>query len=206
MGPYGAAMIRRRSHQPNRYAVPSLRALFSTSFRRFAIALLIPIVAACSAKFDWRTITNDDGRFSVMYPSKPGLDERVIPIAGHALKMQMQSAKVGGALFAVGSVLLPSEDPALQRAVLEALETGLARNVGIDDKPSKVQIALTENGQFVDGEALSGSGKVAGRSEHRTVAAHFVIRGQRVIQAVVISDKEVPAEQVAQFLDSLRVY
>jgi hypothetical protein len=141
-----------------------------------------------------------------MYPSKPGLDERVVPIAGHALKMQMQSAKVGGALFAVGSVLLPSEDPALQRSVLEALESGLARNVGIDDKPSKVQIALTENGQFVDGEALSGSGKVAGRSEHRTVAAHFVIRGQRVIQAVVISDKEVPAEQVSQFLDSLRVY
>ncbi len=141
-----------------------------------------------------------------MYPSKPALDERTLPIAGRALKMQMQAAKVGDAMFAVGSVQLPSDDPALQRAVLDALESGLARNVGIDDKPSKVQVPLTENGQFIDGEALTGRGQVAGHSEHRVVEARFAARGQRVIQAIVISDKAVPAEQVSQFLESVRLY
>lgn len=168
--------------------------------------MLIPVLVACSSKYEWRTITNDDGRFSVMYPAKPALDERTLPIAGRALKMQMQAAKVGDAMFAVGAVQLPSADPALQRAVLDALETGLARNVGIDEKPSKIQVPLTEDGQFVDGEAIAGRGQVAGRSEHRIVAARFAARGQRVIQAVVISDKDIPAEQVSQFLESLRLY
>jgi hypothetical protein len=164
------------------------------------------MLAACSPKFEWRTMTNDDGRFSVMYPAKPGLDERVLPIAGHALKMQMQAARVGDAMFAVGSVQLPSGDPALQRAVLDALESGIARNVGIADQPNKIQIPLTTDGQFVDGEALSGSGQVAGRSERRTVEARFAVRDRRVIQAIVISDKQVPTDQVSQFLDSLRLY
>jgi hypothetical protein len=122
------------------------------------------------------------------------------------LKMQMQGSRVGGALFAVGSVQLPSDDVALQRAVLQALESGLARNVGIDDKPTPVQIPLTQDGQFVSGDALMGSGQVAGHPEHRTVAARFAAHGNRVVQAVVISDKAVPAEQVAQFLESLKLY
>ncbi|RKP58779.1 hypothetical protein [Pararobbsia silviterrae] len=185
----------------------SLRALFSSAVRRrLALAALVPVLAACSPKYEWRTLTNDDGRFSVMYPAKPALDERVLPIAGHTLKMRMQAARAGDAMFAVGSVELPSNDPALQRAVLDALESGIARNVGIDDAPSRIQVPLTENGRYADGEALSGRGKVAGRSEHRTVEARFVAHDRRVIQAIVISDKPVPADQVAQFLDSLRVY
>jgi hypothetical protein len=163
-------------------------------------------LAGCSSKFEWRTITNDDGRFSVMYPAKPTLDERMLPIAGRQLKMQMQAARAGGATFAVGAVQLPNDDPKLQRAVLDLLESGLERNIGLDMKPRKIQIPLTEDGKFVDGEALSGDGKVAGRSEHRMISARFAIRGQRVVQAVVIADKPVPPEQVEQFLDSLRLY
>jgi hypothetical protein len=173
---------------------------------RIALVSVMFVLAACTPKFEWRTIANDDGRFSVMFPGKPSLDERVLPIAGHALKMQMQGSRVGGALFAVGSVQLPSDDVGLQHAVLQALESGLARNVGIDAKPTPVQVPLTQDGQFVSGDALSGSGRVAGRDEHRTVAARFAARGNRVIQAVVISDKAVPPEQVSQFLESLRLY
>jgi hypothetical protein len=175
---------------------------------RWLMALLFAsaMLAGCSSKFEWRTITNDDGRFSVMYPGKPTLDERVLPISGKQLKMQMQAARAGGATFAVGAVQLPDDDPALQHAVLELLESGLARNVGIDMKPRKIQIPLTEDGKFVDGEALAGSGKVAGRSEHRMVSARFAIRGRRVVQAVVIADKPIPPEQVEQFLSSFRLY
>lgn len=187
--------------------MPSLLTAFSAlSRRRIVLIPLIAVLVACSSKFEWRTITNDDGRFSVMYPAKPALDERVLPIAGHPLKMQMQAARVGDAMFAVGSVQLPSEDPALQQAVLDALVSGLAHNIGIDEKPNAIQVPLTESGQFVPGEALTGSGKVAGRSEHRTVSARFAIRGRRVIQAIVISDKDVPEAQVSQFLESLRLY
>jgi hypothetical protein len=176
---------------------------------RCLLALLLLVstaLAACSSKFEWRTITNDDGRYTVMYPAKPALDERVLPIAGAKLKMQMQAARAGGATFAVGAVQLPNDDPRLQRAVLDLLESGLARNIGIDMKLQKIQIPLTEDSKFVEGEALSGNGKVAGRTEHRMVSARFVIRGQRVVQAVVIADKPVPPEQVEQFLNSLRLY
>ncbi len=175
--------------------------------RLVAIALLLPaLLAGCSSKFEWRTMTNDDGRFSVMYPAKPSLDERTLPIAGRQLKMQMQAARAGGAMFAVGAVQLPNDDPALQRAVLESLESGLARNIGIAASPRKIRIPLTEDGQFVDGEALSGSGQVPGHSERRTLSARFAIRGRRVVQAVVISDKPIPPEQVDQFLNSFRLY
>jgi hypothetical protein len=164
-------------------------------------------LAGCSSKFEWRTIANDDGRFSVMYPAKPTLDERMLPpIDGHSLKMQMQAARAGGATFAVGSVQLPNDDPALQHAVLTLLESGLARNIGIDMKPQTIQIPLTEEGKFVEGDALSGSGRVPGHPDHRTVSARFAIRGQRVVQAIVIADKPVPPEEIQQFLDSLKLY
>jgi hypothetical protein len=185
-------------------SLPSRR----TPVRWLTVLLLASsALAGCSSKFEWRTIANDDGRFSIMYPAKPTLDERMLPpIEGHTLKMQMQAARAGGATFAVGSVQLPNDDPELQHAVLNLLENGLARNIGINMKLQSIQIPLTEEGKFVDGEALSGNGKVAGHPDHRTVSARFAIRGRRVVQAVVIADKPVPPEEIQQFLDSLKLY
>ena len=100
--------------------------------RAIAPALLVVAagLTACTPAFDWRGVTNEDGGFSVMYPAKPALDERTLQIGGQSLRMQMQSARVGDVVFAVGVVMLPADTPAMQATVLEYLQQGLARNIG----------------------------------------------------------------------------
>ncbi len=64
-----------------------------------------------------RTIQNNDDGYEVMLPAKPHAAERQLRIASHPVTMRMQTAKVDDIVFAVGTVVLPSADPALQRAI-----------------------------------------------------------------------------------------
>ena len=56
-------------------------------------------------------MNNDDG-YEITLPAKPRSDQREIQIAGQPMQMKMQTAEAGDAVFAVGTVVLPSADPA----------------------------------------------------------------------------------------------
>lgn len=101
---------------------------------------------ACTPAYDWRTITNNDDGYEVTLPVKPRSDERKIEIAGQPMTMRMQTAEVDDAVFAVGTVVLPSADPASQRAALEFLQQGLARNVNAKPEAREIQIDLAAGG------------------------------------------------------------
>ncbi|MGF6775920.1 hypothetical protein [Paraburkholderia sp. GAS334] len=163
------------------------------------------VLAACSPTYDWRTIMNNDNGYTVDLPAKPTADERPIDIGGTPMKMSMQTAEADDAVFAVGTVMLPSDDPQVQRAALEFLRTGLARNLGATPDSHATQIPLAAGGQVL-GIEMAFSGKAGPKQEMRTMHARLVARGRHVYQAAVIADRELPAEQLDQFFQSFKLY
>jgi hypothetical protein len=162
-------------------------------------------LAACSPTFDWRTIMNNDNGYTVDLPAKPGNDQRVVQIGGTPMQMAMQTAEAGDAVFAVGTVMLPNDGEATQRAALEFLRTGLARNVGAAPDAHAVQIPLAAGGQVL-GLEMKLTGEAGSQHETRTVYARLVARGRHVYQAAIIASGPLQQEQVDQFFSSFQLY
>ena len=179
---------------------------FRSSLAVLAFVLIAAVLCACSPTYDWRSVGNDDAGFAVMYPAKPTLDERQIAVAGQTLPMQMQAAQAGGAVFAVGVVTLPADDPALRAQVLDFLAAGIARNVGSTPRLRPIRIASAQSDRQIAGVAFAASGVVLHQRERRVVHARFAASGRHVYEAVVVSAAEPPAEQIDQFFDSWRLY
>ena len=168
-------------------------------FTKAACALALGgALTACAPTFDWRTIMNNDNGYTVDLPAKPGNDQRAVQIDGTPMQMAMQTAEAGDAVFAVGTVMLPNDDPAVQRAALEFLRTGLARNVGAAPDAHAVQIPLAAGGQVL-GLEMKLNGAAGSQHEARTVYARLVARGRHVYQAAIIASKPLQQEQVDQF-------
>ncbi|WP_408231803.1 hypothetical protein [Paraburkholderia sediminicola] len=162
-------------------------------------------LAACSPTFDWRTIMNNDNGYTVDLPAKPGNDQRAVQIDGTPMQMAMQTAEAGDAVFAVGTVMLPNDNEATQRAALEFLRTGLARNVGAPPDAHAVQIPLAAGGQVL-GLEMKLTGEAGSQHETRTVYARLVARGRHVYQAAIIASKPLQQEQIDQFFTSFQLY
>ena len=148
---------------------------------------------------------NNDNGYTVDLPAKPGNDQRAVQIDGAAMQMAMQTAEAGDAVFAVGTVMLPNDDPQTQRAALEFLRTGLARNVGVAPEAHAVQIPLAAGGQVL-GLEMNLSGAAGSKHESRLVYARIVARNRHVYQAAIIASKPLPPEQIDQFFTSFKLY
>ncbi|MGF6844066.1 hypothetical protein QF001_007961 [Paraburkholderia youngii] len=162
-------------------------------------------LSACSPTFDWRTVMNSDKGYTVDFPAKPGNDQRAVQIDGTPMQMAMQTAEAGNAVFAVGTVMLPDDTDATQRAALDFLRAGLARNVGATPDAHAVQIPLAAGGK-IPGQEMTVSGAAGAKHETRTVYARLVARGRHVYQAAIIADQPLPQDQVDQFFSSFQLY
>ncbi|MGF7134337.1 hypothetical protein P3T40_005840 [Paraburkholderia sp. EB58] len=163
------------------------------------------LLAGCSPTYDWRTVMNNDNGYTVDLPAKPSNDARQIDIGGTSMRMAMQTAEAGNAVFAVGTVILPSDDPQTQRTALDFLRTGLARNVSAAPDGHAVQIPLAAGGQ-VPGLEMTLSGRAGEQKETRTIYARFVAHGRHAYQAAIIANEPLPQEQVDQFFQSFQLY
>ncbi|MCC8404294.1 hypothetical protein LJ655_20815 [Paraburkholderia sp. MMS20-SJTN17] len=171
-----------------------------------AAALVLGVaLSACSPTFDWRTVMNNDNGYTVDFPAKPGNDQRAVQIDGTPMQMAMQTAEAGNAVFAVGTVTLPDDSDATQRAALDFLRTGLARNVGATPDAHAVQIPLTAGGK-TPGLEMTVSGAAGAQHETRTVYARLVARGRHVYQAAIIADQPLPQDQIDQFFSSFQLH
>ena len=173
--------------------------------RALSVAVCAAALGACSPTYDWRTIMNNDNGYTVDLPAKPSLDERQIDIDGTPMKMDMQTAEAGGAVFAVGTVMLPNDDPNTQRATLDFLRAGLARNLGVAPDARATPIPLAAGGD-VPGFEVTFSGAAGPKKETRIMHARLVAKGRHVYQAAVVAKKELPPEQLDQFFQSFKLY
>jgi hypothetical protein len=169
------------------------------------LALTAGALMGCSPTYDWRTITDNTDGYTIDLPAKPTLDERPIDIAGSAMPMHMRAAQVPGAVFAVGTILLPSDDPRLQSAVLDYLRAGLARNVGAAADARPVHVPLAAGGQAPALE-IAVSGTAGATHERKIIHAWLVARGRHVYQATIAADEPPPPEQSDQFFESFKIF
>ncbi|GJG95954.1 hypothetical protein [Cupriavidus pauculus] len=174
------------------------------------LALLWLALAGCSPRYDWRTIVSSDGKYAALYPAKPTSAARDVSIAGRKLPMTMEAANIDGTLFAVGVVTLPSDDAALRREALAAMQAGLTANLGAHPEapPQARQITVTSAAQppvSLDAVEVSVTGVSPQDKAPRRLTARLVASGARVYQAVVLEAGDAArdsrqAEQVEQFL------
>lgn len=162
-------------------------------------------VAACSPAYDWRTVTDDTNGYTIDLPAKPLIDERPIDIAGTTMRMHVRAARAQNAMFSVGTVAMPSDDPKLQRAVLDSMRDALARNVGAKPDARAIDVPRADGGH-VPALELEVNGPVGATGRHKTIHAWLVARGTHVYQAAVIADDAPPEEQTDQFFQSFKVF
>jgi len=197
--------------------LPLVRHLFSCCCRRtLPAALVIALLAACSPRYDWRTIQSGEGAYAALYPGKPTSAARDVAIAGHKLPMTMEAARVDDTLFAVGVVKLPADDPALRREALASMQAGLAANLGLHaGEPVRTRTvtirSAAEPARQLDGVELQVSGVSPQDKSPRRLTARLVAVGPRVYQAVVLESGDAArdqrqAEQVEQFLGGFHPY
>jgi hypothetical protein len=203
--------ILRRSSD-TRYAIPVTgravlpgRVTRPPLFRTLCVFVCAASLAACSPTYDWRTIMNNDNGYTVDLPAKPSLDERQVDIGGTPMKMAMQMAEAGDAVFAVGTVMLPNDDPQTQRAALDFLRDGLARNLGAAPDARATPVPLAVGGDL-QGLEVTFSGDAGPKKEPRIMHARLVAKGRHVYQVAVVAKKDLPAEQLDQFFQSFKLY
>lgn len=180
------------------------------------LALLWLALAGCSPRYDWRTIVSNDGKYTAMYPAKPTSAARDVSIAGHKLPMTMDAANIEGTLFAVGVVTLPSDDVAMRREAMDAMQAGLVANLGAHPGAPAQAHPVTVMSAAQPPVSLAGvEVSVAGVSPQdkapRRLTARLVASGARVYQAVVLEAGDAArdtrqAEQVEQFLNGFHPF
>ena len=166
--------------------------------------MLAAAFAACSPTYDWRVVTNTANGYIVDLPAKPGADERSVDIGGMAVRMRMQTAEAGGAVFVVGTVELPDDRPDTQQKALAFLRSGLARNVGAPPDAHEVDVPLVAGGA-VRGIEMRVTGAAGAQHQTRTIHARLVAKGARVYQFAIVADHEPPPDQVDQFFGSFKL-
>jgi hypothetical protein len=181
--------------------------MLRTPLRRAAILFSLAALAltACSPAYDWRTITDNANGYTIDLPAKPLIDERPIDIAHTTMQMHVRAARAENAMFAIGTVTMPGEDPRLQHAVLESMQDALARNVGAKPDAHAIDVPLAD-GSHVPALELEVSGPVGATGKHKTIHAWLIARGRHVYQASIIADEAPPKEQADQFFHSFKVF
>jgi len=187
--------------------VPSPRTLFKSAASTTTLWFITVALLACTPAYDWRTIQNNDDAYEVTFPAKPRSDARDIDVAGKPMHMRMQMAEAGDAVFAVGTVDLPDADPATQRAALDFLQQGLARNLNAAPAAHPVDIEVAAGGRLSGSEiAVSGTSASGQKSETRQIRARFIAKGTHAYQVAIVSTKTPPPDQVDQFFSSFKLF
>lgn len=166
-------------------------------------ALALTALAACSSRYDWHTVTDATGAYSVSYPGKVSEDAQSIEINGQSLPMRMQTAAADNIVFAVGSVPLPAGQAALSAATLDFMQEGISRNVTVPSSTQQIEIPLAD-GTKIQGREWRSDGEVAGTTQGRSITARFFATSTHAYEIVVVGESKPKADLVKRFFDSFK--
>jgi hypothetical protein len=188
-------------------AAGSPRTFFKSAVSTTTLLFTAAALLACTPSYDWRTIQNNDDAYEVTFPAKPHSDARDIDVAGKPMHMKMQMAEAGDAVFAVGTVDLPDADPATQRAALDFLQQGLARNLNAAPAAHPVDIDVAAGGRLSGAEiTVNGTSPNGQKSETHQIRARFIAKGTHAYQVAIVSTKTPPPDQIDQFFSSFKLF
>jgi hypothetical protein len=169
--------------------------------------LLLPLLAACAPKFDWREVRPPDAGFAIALPGRPQVETRALDFDGSKVSMTMASAGVGPTLFAAGAAQLPAAALAPERleATVGWFSDALLRNLGATDSRSQPAPAL-RGAQTRAAVAVTAAGRPGTDGRAAQLAARFYVVDDRLYQVVALgAEGEIPPQALETFFDSFRL-
>lgn len=165
--------------------------------RAFPLAALL--LAACSPVLDWRELRPEDSGAVAMFPCRPSVHARSVPLAGGEVRLTLHACQAGEVTWALAFAELG--DPARVGPALDELKRSAAANVGATESRP---LALAVPGAT----PYAGSGRQAMRGRRADGAAlvsqvAVFAKGTRVYQATAIGPA-LPEEGLEAFFGGLR--
>jgi len=167
-------------------------------------ALVLPVLLACSPKYNWRDYASPDAPYRVTFPAKPASVTRDIDLDGMRVAMTMTAAEVDGATFAVGAA--QAQDPARAQAALEAMKLALLRNIDATAQQGASASATAASGNGATRTALEVDATGRANGAPMRLVGHFEARSKRFYQVIVMGRPDaLPPEQLDQFFTSFKL-
>lgn len=174
-----------------------------SGFAHIGAGVLLVFLAACTPKYDWRTVQDTSAPYTVLLPAKPSSLTRTVNLGGIQASMTMTAAEVDDVTFAVGTAELADMDQA--RAALAVMKDTMVRNIGgviLQEKNVADPAGLRID---VDAGPSTSAVPVARGGKTSILHARFIVRGKRVYQVIAVGPaKTMRAEAVDTFLTSFK--
>ena len=163
---------------------------------------LILLLSACSPKFDWREVRQEENRFQVLMPGKAAHLKRDINLDGIKTTMHMTASEVEDISFLVAYVHIPTdqndiENSKKQQAIaLNAMKIGMLKNIQ-GEWISGINTAKPNNTEVAVGNSSSGK-KIK-------MLARFEQRDEYLIQVIMLGNEKSFTQDAAEmFFDSYK--
>jgi hypothetical protein len=172
------------------------RAMSALPVMLLMVPMIVLALTACSPSLNWREVHNIDGRYSVLLPAKPASHERPVNLGDLKIMMQMTAAEADEMSFAVASATIESD--AQRKAALTLMQQAMVKNISGNVTQQRT-LKLKDGTEAIETQA-SGT---TGRGREMSLFARFVIKDQRVYQAVALGPKDRLTAEIAEtFLSS----
>lgn len=163
-------------------------------------ACLVGALSACAPTFNWRELPIGATALTAVFPCKPELVSRTLPLAQAQRAVEMRSCDAGGVTFAIAHADLP--DPAQAPVVLADWRASTLAGLRAD--PASVRSDPPRGLPVLPQVQVLRAGRAAGD----TPPVHLTgvwFAGRRDVFAAFVMGPVVPAEATEPFFAGLRL-
>ena len=161
-------------------------------------------LAGCTPTLDWREVRPPGSQLLLLFPCKPGVQQRQVPLAGQPVLLTLHACAAGGQTW--GLAMADVADPARVAPSLAGFSAVAATNISAalsGPAPAAVPFAVRGATPNPGSQRLLLKGKLPDGTQVTLHAAVFS-HGTQVFQASVLGE-HVSAEAANAYFDALRV-
>ncbi len=179
-----------------------LKKTFAVAILAGAIAILIGVmgsVAFAQETSAWTSFTSAEGRFTVLMPSKPKIEDKDTDTTQGTLPLHLFSSSNDNAYFLISYNDFPNLDETNLQAALEAGRTGAIQSMG-GELVSERKISIGNN------PGLEFRAKKISEGSEIIANARLYLVGRRLYQLLVLAYKpHADSPDIQRFLTSLEL-
>ncbi len=170
--------------------------------KKLTALLLLSILFACTATFNWREIRSDEQGYSALFPAKTTFEQKQFPFKDRPIDISLEVSNAGEAIFAISTLKLDEKNTSSDE-LLAAMQNNAQKSIANQTAPELLKASFTLAGEgnskvIGEGYQLNGVGPDA---IHRIYWVYWVKRSDnnqitRLYQLTAIkSFKQKPTEK-----------
>jgi hypothetical protein len=189
--------------------------------KKITALLLLSILFACTATFNWREIRSDEQGYSALFPAKTTFEQKQFPFKDRPIDISLEASNAGEAIFAIGTLKLDEKNTSSDE-LLAAMQNNAQKSIANQTATELLKTSFTlagEGSSKVPGEGYQLAGK-SPDGLHRIYWVYWVKRSDnnqitRLYQLTAIKafkqkptekESEAVTEQFSTFLGGFRPY